>query len=578
MTLSNHKNFVSSVCVLDGGDWICTGSNDSTICVYASGNIEPFTILKGHTATVSALAAGIDNGILLSGSWDKTARIWSVAGFGDSPSIVLQGHEAAVWAITALKSGKFVTGSADKSIIYWSSTGEKLKVLKGHKDCVRGLLSLPNDALISTGNDAIIKFWNEDGECVRELSGHTNYIYSIAFNKALGDEVFVTGGEDSTLRMWNAEGELGGAITLPAQSVWAVACCSNGDVVTGTSDGVVRIFTRDANRVADEQTLAAYQVASETRIREASMSLGGVKVNELPGPEALLQRGREDQTKMIRHPDGKIICYQWSDGKWNSLGDVVGAAGGTQENSGKTLYEGKEYDYVFSVDISETEPPIKLPYNRGEDPWVAAQAFIHKHQLPQVYLDQVANFIVTNSSNAPVIETAASTAYQDPFTGGARYVPGSDNGFNASGGNVDPFTGASSYSTQASRPQAHINQNSKANPDPFTGASSHTTANDSQNTHFPYTQYTLIDTCEASKVLDKLRYGNGYSNYMRQKLQFLSFHRSFNAELNDSALKVSDDDLIEATKLATGDTSSPKSVESLKQLLRWPKGEHNTSK
>lgn len=127
----------------------------------------------------------------------------------------------------------------------------------------------------------------------------------------------------------------------------------------------------------------------------------------LAGPEALLQRGKEDETKIIRHPDGKIICYQYSEGKWNSLGDVVGAAGGSQESSGKNLFEGKEYDYVFSVDISDTAPPIKLPYNRGEDPWMAAQKFIHKNELPQSYLDDVANFIIKNSAPA-TIETTAS--------------------------------------------------------------------------------------------------------------------------------------------------------------------------
>lgn len=51
LTLANHKNFVSTVCILGGGEWICTGSNDATICLYIAGNIEPFTILKGHTST-----------------------------------------------------------------------------------------------------------------------------------------------------------------------------------------------------------------------------------------------------------------------------------------------------------------------------------------------------------------------------------------------------------------------------------------------------------------------------------------------------------------------------------------------
>lgn len=428
---------------------------------------------------------------------DKSAIVWKIAGFGEPTSTKLEGHEAAVWSVCALKSGKFVTGSADKSIIYWNSNGEKLKVLKGHKDCVRALLSLPNDSIISASNDAVIKFWNEDGECIRELNGHTNYIYSMAFNYQLGENVIVSGGEDSTLRMWNFDGELGQPISLPAQSVWSVACLKNGDIVTGTSDGVVRIFTKDSCRYADEQTLASFNAAVDTRIRESNLQLGGVKVNELPGPEALLQKGRDDQTKMIRYPDGKIICYQWSNGKWNSLGDVVGAAGGTQDTSGKTLFEGKEYDFVFSVDISEGAPPLKLPYNRGDDPWMTAQNFIHKNELPQVYLDQVANFIITNSGNAPVIETASSS-YQDPFTGGGRYIP-TGSSFDSGAGNVDPFTGASSYSTQKTTVPVNFVPKSGKNVD----GSSKTAPSSSK--HFPYNQYTTIITCDPTKVLSKLR-------------------------------------------------------------------------
>lgn len=281
------------------------------------------------------------------------------------------------------------------------------------------------------------------------------------------------------------------------QSVWAVSCLKNGDILTGTSDGVVRVFTKDSNRFADEQTMCAFNEAVETRIREASMSLGGVKVNELPGPEALLQKGRDDQTKMIRHPDGKIICYQWSNGKWNSLGSVVGAAGGTQESSCKTLFEGKEYDFVFSVDISDSAPPLKLPYNRGDDPWHTAQGFIHKHELPQAYLDQVANFIVTNSGSAPPAEvSSSSTAYQDPFTGSGRYIPGSQSDFNSRSGNVDPFTGTSSYSTQSA--SVPVNFVPRA-------LNSTTTASSFVEKHFPFNQYITITTCDISKVLKKLR-------------------------------------------------------------------------
>lgn len=208
---------------------------------------------------------------------------------------------------------------------------------------------------------------------------------------------------------------------------------------------------------------------------------------------------------MIRHPDGKIICYEWSNGKWNSLGDVVGAAGGTQDTSGKTLFEGKEYDYVFTVDISDNAPPLKLPYNRGEDPWTVAQSFIHKNELPQAYLDQVANFIIKNSENAPIIDTVVNSSFQDPFTGEGRYIPGMGSNFGAESGNVDPFTGGSSYSAQ-NTPSVPVNfvPRSGQNYNPFTGSSSHSTAS-STNKHFPYNQYTTIVICDSSKVLSKLR-------------------------------------------------------------------------
>jgi phospholipase A-2-activating protein len=52
---------------------------------------------------------------------------------------------------------------------------------------------------------------------------------------------------------------------------------------------------------------------------------------------------------------------QWSTSAstWQQIGQVVDAIG----QGRKQLYEGKEYDYVFDVDVSEGMPPLKLPFN-----------------------------------------------------------------------------------------------------------------------------------------------------------------------------------------------------------------------
>lgn len=116
-----------------------------------------------------------------------------------------------------------------------------------------------------------------------------------------------------------------------------------------------------------------------------------VYVYRLPGLGALQQPGQKDgQTKMI-NDNGKAKAYMWSasEKKWDLVGDVVSGTGGDVQSSGKRLYNGEEYDYVFSVDIQDGVPPLKLPYNIDEDPWHAAQKFIHRNGLSQMFLDQV---------------------------------------------------------------------------------------------------------------------------------------------------------------------------------------------
>jgi phospholipase A-2-activating protein len=76
----------------------------------------------------------------------------------------------------------------------------------------------------------------------------------------------------------------------PAISVWAVSALPNGDIVTGASDGVVRVFSSAEERWSPEDQLKAYdeQVASSALPAD---QIGDVNKSELPGPEALAAPG-----------------------------------------------------------------------------------------------------------------------------------------------------------------------------------------------------------------------------------------------------------------------------------------------
>lgn len=65
----------------------------------------------------------------------------------------------------------------------------------------------------------------------------------------------------------------------------------NGDIVTGCSDAVVRVFSAQEERWAPADQLKAYDdlVASQAL---PAQQVGDVKKSDLPGPEALVQPGR----------------------------------------------------------------------------------------------------------------------------------------------------------------------------------------------------------------------------------------------------------------------------------------------
>ncbi|KAG9051052.1 hypothetical protein FS837_012559 [Tulasnella sp. UAMH 9824] len=222
-------------------------------------------------------------------------------------------------------------------------------------------------------------------------------------------------------------------------------------------------------------------------------SAGSVDKDKLPGEEALNTPGKkEGENKLIRTATGAVDVYTWTGGSWLRVGQMTDGVGATE----KKTYMGKEWDYVFEVDIQEGAPKLKLPYNANgkyikycyvalQNPYVAAQRFLAQNDLPIGYLDQVAKFIEQQTGG---VNIGSSNEYADPFTGmdsfdmhvewaiyslagASRYQPASSSAPPPSAsGYSDPFTGAGRYQPSAS-PYSANPAPSGAFSDPFTGAS-----------------------------------------------------------------------------------------------------------
>jgi len=456
-TLVGHEHFVASVEVIPpansfipGMICIASGSNDKLIIIWDLETGKPALSLIGHSDTVCCLAFSKD-GNLVSGSWDKTIRIWN----GSTSIAELKGHSLAVWAVLSLDNGDIVSGAADKSIKIWRNK-TCLNTLSKHTDVVRSLSILPNIGFASCANDGLIYTWTNSGECLQELNGHSSFIYSISTLKPLvssnnsnststssssssGALELISGSEDRTVRVWRSN-VTEQSIMHPG-SVWDVSALPNGDFISACSDGVARVWSRDPLRKASEEVTAIFQHSLSSQAIPSG-TIGDIQADKLPGIEALKNPGTKDQqNKMIRN--GTVVeLYQWSasSNEWNKVGEVVDA-----RSQSKQILNGKEFDFVFDVDIGDGMMR-KLGYNNGENPYVVAQQFLWDNELNQEWLDQVAQFVTQNAKpitlgvgEDPTVNSTTTSTYKDPYTGGGRYVPGSETQANVSTTNSNNF-------------------------------------------------------------------------------------------------------------------------------------------
>nr|XP_039265724.1 pleiotropic regulator 1-like [Styela clava] len=165
---------------------------------------------------------------------------------------VISGHLGWVRCV-AFEPGNewFVTGSNDRTIKIWDLASCKLKLsLTGHISTVRGLaVSSRNPYLFSCGEDKLVKCWDlEQNKVVRHYHGHLSACYAIDLHPTI--DILVTCGRDSSARVWDMRTK-SNIMTLAGHSntVADVKCQSvEPQVITASHDCTVRLWDLAAGK------------------------------------------------------------------------------------------------------------------------------------------------------------------------------------------------------------------------------------------------------------------------------------------------------------------------------------------
>ncbi|KAJ3174909.1 hypothetical protein HDU87_006575 [Geranomyces variabilis] len=158
------------------------------------------TELKGHTDSVMCLHYSECQGLLVTGSYDYTIRVWNT----DTMECikVLTGHTRCVRGVQ-MDDTKIVSGSMDRTLRIWNlKTFQCIRVLEGH---AAGVVCLHfSDKILASGSvDGTIRVWNLGAGCCFTLCGHREWVNKVQILE--GGKRLLSCSDDSTIKLWDLD-------------------------------------------------------------------------------------------------------------------------------------------------------------------------------------------------------------------------------------------------------------------------------------------------------------------------------------------------------------------------------------
>jgi hypothetical protein len=291
-----HTAAIRAIAFSPDGKRVLSGSDDRTVRIWDAETGKELRRFEGHKDTITAIAISRDGKLAISASQDKAMILWGV----ESGYIAerFTGHTEAVLAVAFSPDGKTIlSGGQDRTLRLWDrKTGEALRVFTGHEGKITAVAFSPDGKTILSGShDHTLRLWDvANGESLRVLHGHTGEVYSVAFSP--DGRAVAGGGNDKMVRIWAVQsGQEVRRLEGHANAVIRVAFSPDGKRIFSASsqyqnvDQTIRVW-----HVADGKELKTFGGADRNRISVAVFSPDG-KTALTDGPEPVLLRWKLEE-------------------------------------------------------------------------------------------------------------------------------------------------------------------------------------------------------------------------------------------------------------------------------------------
>jgi hypothetical protein len=238
-----HSAATVAIAFSPDGKFVLSGSDDRTMKLWEVSTGREIRTFRGDDSNVTAVAYSPDGRLALSGSTDGTVKLWDmITGKGRR---MLKGHSAAVTAVAFSPDNRLaLTGSKDQTCRLWDlATGKELKIFRGHTHWVNAVVFAPNGRYVLSGSsDSTLKLWEvASGRSVHTFDNAEEWVLSIAVSP---DGRYVLAGGWQDIALWEtATRRKVRSFKGHTGNITSLGVSSDGDrIVSGSDDHGIKLW------------------------------------------------------------------------------------------------------------------------------------------------------------------------------------------------------------------------------------------------------------------------------------------------------------------------------------------------